>query len=104
MQGAGTLRLAAERANVPPDRPTFRSDSFDSRLPLAKLSVADSGPGIPPETLKNLFSPYFTTKEGGTGLGLAIVSQLAAHYGGAIEVASEMGKGTTFSVYLPIAA
>lgn len=102
MQGTGALRLVVERASVPPARPAFRSDSFDPRLPLAKLSVTDTGPGIPPDVLKKLFTPYFTTKEGGTGLGLAIVSQLIRRYSGAIEVISEAGKGATFCVYLPI--
>lgn len=104
MDGIGTLRIAAERASVPPADPVFRSDTFDARLPLVRLSVTDSGPGIPPENLKKLFTPYFTTKPGGTGLGLAIVGKLVGRYGGAIEVKSEVGKGTTFSIYLPLAA
>lgn len=104
MQGKGTLRITAERASVPPADPILRSDTFDARLPQVRLSVTDNGPGIPPEDLKKLFTPYFTTKAEGTGLGLAIVGKLVSHYGGAIEVKSEVGKGTTFSIYLPLAA
>jgi signal transduction histidine kinase len=65
--------------------------------------VADSGPGIAPEVRPHLFEPYFTTKEAGTGLGLAISDRIVREHGGRIEVESEPGKGTTFSVCLPVA-
>jgi signal transduction histidine kinase len=66
--------------------------------------VTDSGAGIAPENLSKIFQPYFTSKKEGTGLGLAIVCELVGHYGGAISVHSTVGQGTTFSVYLPLAA
>ncbi|HLM70665.1 MAG TPA: ATP-binding protein [Thermoplasmata archaeon] len=67
------------------------------------LSVSDNGPGIPPEVRAHLFEPFFTTKpEGkGTGLGLAICHGIVESHGGTIEVESEVGKGSTFSVHLP---
>lgn len=67
------------------------------------LSVADNGPGIPPDVRAHLFEPFFTTKpEGrGTGLGLAICHGIVASHGGTIDVVSEVGKGSTFSVHLP---
>lgn len=68
------------------------------------LTVSDTGDGIPPETLKSIFDPYFTTKakDKGTGLGLAVVQGIIqAHHGG-IQVQSELSKGTTFKIYLPI--
>ncbi len=67
------------------------------------VEVADSGPGIAPEVRPHLFEPYFTTKEAGTGLGLAISERIVREHGGRIEVESEPGKGTTFSVCIPVA-
>jgi two-component system, NtrC family, sensor histidine kinase HydH len=61
----------------------------------------DTGRGIAREHLKNLFIPFFTTKEKGTGLGLPISQRIVTQHGGAIDVRSEPGKGTTFTVYLP---
>jgi two-component system, sensor histidine kinase and response regulator len=88
-------------------------ESSDSRLlnveslknspPLAKLWVRDSGCGIPPEVLPKIFQPYFTTKgpRQGTGLGLNIVHRLIKESGGALHVHTQLGVGTTFTVYLP---
>ena len=68
-----------------------------------KLSVRDTGDGIPPEAFPQIFNPYFTTKEKGegTGLGLAVVQGIIKALNGAITVDSEVGKGSTFHVYLP---
>jgi PAS domain S-box-containing protein len=67
------------------------------------LSVADSGAGIPPDVRRRIFEPFFTTKESGTGLGLSIVSGIISSYGGTIDVDSEVGLGTTFTIRLPAA-
>ncbi|MFZ5761461.1 MAG: ATP-binding protein [Thermodesulfobacteriota bacterium] len=69
-----------------------------------RVAVGDSGCGIPPENLNRLFEPFFTTKEvgKGTGLGLSITYDIVKKHGGRIEVASEPGKGATFTVCLPI--
>ena len=69
------------------------------------VAIADSGSGIPPESLGRIFEPFYTTKEvgKGTGLGLSIVYDLVTKkHGGRIEVTSELGKGTTFVVTLPV--
>jgi signal transduction histidine kinase len=65
------------------------------------VTIADNGPGIPPDKISKIFEPYFTTKEKGTGLGLAIVKHNTELYNGTVEVNSELGKGTTFLVRLP---
>jgi len=70
----------------------------------AVLSVADTGRGIPPELLRRIFEPFFTTKETGTGLGLSIVSGIVSSCGGTIDVDSEPGRGTTFTIRLPAVA
>jgi two-component system NtrC family sensor kinase len=69
-----------------------------------KISISDTGCGIPDENMDKLFDPFFTTKEvgHGTGLGLAISYGIIREHGGYLEVESEIGKGTTFTVYLPM--
>ena len=66
-----------------------------------EVSVRDGGPGIAPSVLRNLFVPFFTTKDRGTGLGLAISQRMVEEMGGRIEVASLLGDGATFTVLLP---
>jgi PAS domain S-box-containing protein len=67
------------------------------------IEIADTGPGMPPEVLCRLFTPFFTTKPVGvgTGLGLSICHRIITSFGGAIEVTSEVGKGTAFRISLP---
>jgi signal transduction histidine kinase len=69
---------------------------------MMKITVSDTGPGIPPENLVKLFQPLFTTKTKGIGLGLAVSQKLVEANGGKIEVESAVGKGSAFTVYLPI--
>jgi signal transduction histidine kinase/CheY-like chemotaxis protein len=71
----------------------------------AVVSIRDTGSGIPGGMLDQVFEPFFTTKGGsrGTGLGLATVRSLVDQHGGVVTVESELGQGTTFSIYLPLA-
>ena len=66
------------------------------------LKIKDTGEGISSENLLRIFDPFFTTKDNGTGLGLAIVYRAIADHGGKIEAESKVGKGTTFSISLPV--
>ncbi len=69
-----------------------------------EISVSDTGTGIPPDILGSIFEPYFTTKEPGegTGMGLAMVHGIVESYGGKITLDSTLGKGATFTIYLPV--
>jgi len=68
----------------------------------ARVSIADTGLGIPEQILSKIFTPFFTTKAQGTGLGLAICHKLVTQHGGELSVVSEDGKGTVFTVDLPV--
>lgn len=68
-----------------------------------RIRFEDEGPGIPPEVMERLFIPFYTTKQTGTGLGLAICQRIVESLGGTIEIQSRVGRGATFSVFLPIA-
>jgi two-component system, cell cycle sensor histidine kinase and response regulator CckA len=68
------------------------------------MSVTDTGVGIPPEALDHVFEPFYTTKAQGSGLGLATAYGVVRRHGGFMHLYSEVGKGTTFKVYLPVSA
>jgi signal transduction histidine kinase len=68
------------------------------------LTIGDTGSGIAPEQMPNLFTPFFTTKQGGTGLGLTICRGLISQHQGEISIASEVERGTTCTIQLPLAA
>ena len=74
---------------------TWRNGEF------AEIVVSDTGPGIPPEQMENIFNPFFTTKPRGVGLGLALVSKFIDGHGGKIGVSSRPGEGATFRIQLP---
>lgn len=85
MEGSGKVTVSARR---------------DAEM--VAISVADTGPGISPENIKRIFEPLFTTKIRGIGLGLAVSQRFVEANGGRLEVQSEPGKGSTFTVVLPI--
>ena len=100
MPKGGHLRVALAREHVTPPVGV-------SALPgdYVRLSVADEGTGVRPEDLPRVFEPFFTTKEvgDGTGLGLSVSHGIVSEHGGWIAGASELGKGSTFSIFLPVA-
>jgi len=79
-------------------------EGFPNQPPMIALRISDTGPGIPESVLPKIFESYFTTKSPGegTGLGLAIVKRLVAQAKGGIQVQTEPGRGTTFTVFLPV--
>lgn len=77
------------------------SDSDGS--PMAAVHVIDTGPGISPDVAERIFQPYFTTKSGGSGLGLPLARRLVEAHNGRIDVHSEPGRGTDFTIAIPMA-
>jgi two-component system cell cycle sensor histidine kinase/response regulator CckA len=101
MQDAGELRVSLSRLEVGPnDEPPVLEMSPGQWLCLA---VSDTGTGIPPEVIPHLFEPFFTTKPRGegTGLGLAQIYGIVKQHAGHVGLDTELGNGTTFTVYLP---
>jgi CheY-like chemotaxis protein len=103
MERSGVLTVVLERVAVGERRllshGTLRTGSY------ARLSVDDTGSGIPHAVLERMFDPFFTTKPigDGTGLGLALVHGIVTDFGGVMDVATQVGVGTTFTVWLPAA-
>jgi PAS domain S-box-containing protein len=83
-----------------PDGGTLTIEAMTNRD--LKIVVRDTGTGIPSDKLKKIFLPFFTLKDTGVGMGLALVHKIVTSHGGRIEVASAVGKGTAFSIILPI--
>jgi len=99
MPGGGNLMICTGAA-------IFASPGPSGRRPgeFICLSVSDNGMGMPPEIAKHIFEPFYTTKAvgKGSGMGLATVQGIVEQHGGWIELASRVGEGTTFSIYLPV--
>jgi signal transduction histidine kinase len=87
-----------------PEERFVNGEAFLNSAPLLVLTVEDTGPGIPPEHMKKIFSQSFTTQESGkgTGLGLSIVQRLVSRAKGSIHVRTKVGQGTKFTIYLPL--
>jgi CheY-like chemotaxis protein/two-component sensor histidine kinase len=102
MARGGVLTVNLERTRLEESR-TLSRGSLGSG-PYVRLTVADTGVGIPPGVLDRIFDPFFTTKEvgEGTGLGLSLVHGIVTDMGGAIDVKSTPGEGTRFEIWLPV--
>ncbi|MHB8792914.1 MAG: ATP-binding protein [Thermoleophilia bacterium] len=93
MEGGGKLTV------------TIKAAKPDGRRPWVEVSFSDTGSGIPPDKLEMVFNPFFTSKEAGegTGLGLSVSQRIVEEHNGSIEVESQVGTGSTFTVKLPTA-
>jgi PAS domain S-box-containing protein len=96
MPGGGSIRIDVENAAAGPG-----DGASPGEVRYVKISIADQGTGIPEEHIRNIFDPYFTTKQQGSGLGLAITHSIIKNHHGYIRVRSRLGYGTTFVIYLP---
>jgi two-component system sensor histidine kinase HydH len=94
------LFINAQQANEEGGELMIRTTQRGNR---AVLEVSDTGRGIPPEKMATLFRPYCSSRSGGTGLGLATAKKIVEAHGGTISVHSELGKGTSFTIELPLA-
>ena len=101
MPDGGSLTISAR--NVTLDENSARMESESKPGPHVAISITDTGTGIPPEITEKIFEPFFTTKEmgQGTGLGLPTTLGIVKSHGGFIDVKSEIGRGTTFTIFLP---
>ena len=99
MPGGGRILLETTSVVLPP-----ANDQGLPAGPYVALTVSDTGTGIPGDVLPHIFEPFFTTKPvgQGTGLGLSISSNLVREHGGRLEVQSEQGVGTTFTIVVPV--
>ena len=103
MPEGGTLSIAASRINIDDNYARMSPDAVPGEHIV--IAVSDSGLGMPPDIKKQIFDPFFTTKDigRGTGLGLSTVLTIVKSHGGFINVYSEPGKGSRFSIYFPVA-
>ena len=83
------------------DGPGTVTVSVEIQGSMAAVAVEDTGPGIPADTLPNIFRPFFTTKGHGTGLGLSLAKRIAEDHGGELKVTSKVGQGSIFTLLLP---
>jgi len=102
MPNGGTLFIDVEQVTITPEQAMLTNEARPGDF--IRLSVKDTGCGMDSTTMSRLFEPFFTTKDigKGTGLGLSTVYGIVKQHHGWIEVASQVGKGTTFSVFLPV--
>jgi CheY-like chemotaxis protein len=96
MPEGGTMSIAAENVSLQ-NGTTFPFREGD----YVKISIADQGVGIPKEDIPKIFDPYFTTKQTGNGLGLAMAYSIIKGHSGYLNVESQVGLGTTFSIFIP---
>lgn len=98
---AALLNLTLNAIQAMPGGGTFTVRSRDSRFGVA-LDLIDTGCGMNDETARHMFEPFYTTKDGGSGLGLPLAQKIIAAHGGRIDVQTEAGRGTKFTLEFPV--
>lgn len=101
MSDGGEIRIDLDKGNEASWRALLPLPTPRTGKDWVRISITDSGEGIPPKEKEKIFEPFFTTKERGTGLGLSIVHKIVENHNGVIKVESEIGKGSTFTIFLP---
>jgi signal transduction histidine kinase len=97
------LNLLVNALQILPPGGQITVRTLSARNRRVAFEVVDDGPGIPPELRERIFTPFFTLRRGGTGLGLALAQRVVQTHQGSLSVHSELGRGSTFRVELPIA-
>ncbi|HRZ12968.1 MAG TPA: ATP-binding protein [Kiritimatiellia bacterium] len=97
----GVLIVSTDNPECPPYSSRV-SDAHDAGRSFIRVCVTDTGEGISRENLARVFDPFFTTKDHGTGLGLSVAHGIIADHAGLVDVSSDIGRGTTFSLYFPL--
>ncbi|MCA9554249.1 MAG: response regulator [Myxococcales bacterium] len=103
MKGEGSIVLRTSTITIVPElfeQGIWLGDRLTGTC--VGIDVSDDGPGIPPDSLRKIFEPFYTTRKEGHGMGLAAVLGIVKAHGGCISVYSELGQGTTFKVFLPV--
>ncbi|MCC5829771.1 MAG: hypothetical protein JJU36_10035 [Phycisphaeraceae bacterium] len=95
--GGDELIIRTERKGIAPQSGRRKQSAEEQLL----IHVIDTGPGIAPDVLGSIFQPYYSTLKGGTGLGLPIARRIVEEHGGRLEVFSELGRGSDFTIVLP---
>jgi signal transduction histidine kinase len=101
MMQQALLNLAINACQAMPDGGRLRLAAAPASQQRIEITCEDTGHGIPPEHLDQIFNLYFTTKEGGSGIGLSMVYRTVQLHDGELEVQSTPGRGTTFRLLLP---
>jgi len=104
MPKGGMLKIKTKRhdSGDPLWKGFIPPEEFLTEKGWAEVNITDTGEGIPPEVLKEIFRPFFTTKAKGTGLGLSLSRRIVEQHHGYIFTQSEIGVGTTFSLFFPL--
>lgn len=101
MSNGGEIRVQVEKGRKASWRMGLPSSARQTGKDWVKIAISDSGNGIMAEEKEKIFEPFFTTKDGGTGLGLSIVHKIIENHNGLIKVETEVGRGSTFTIFLP---
>jgi two-component system, cell cycle sensor histidine kinase and response regulator CckA len=102
LDNGGLVVISAQKTSIRDSLPEAEANLAEGEY--VELRIMDTGRGMDPQTKDQIFNPFFSTKFAGRGLSLAAAYGIVKNHGGAIEIESEIGKGTTVKIYLPLAS